>query len=80
MLNPRASLLANYEVLALLRELDADFRARSKTALRVKKEDEAAGAAPRAYDPLDDVSENLRTVELEVRPITAPCRSWYAEC
>ncbi|KAI0315594.1 RNA polymerase Rpb4-domain-containing protein [Amylostereum chailletii] len=65
-LNPRASLLSNFEVLSLLRELESDFHLKSKTAQRVKKEDEAAGVTtPRVYDPLDDISENLRTVEVE---------------
>ncbi|KAI9573518.1 HRDC-like protein [Boletus coccyginus] len=48
-LHPRAALLANVEVLALLRELDAAHLAR----IRIKKDD------------AEDVAENLRTVELE---------------
>lgn len=68
-LNARASLLSNFEVLGLLRELESAYLARTKAAVRVKKEEDAAGLTPvpRAYDPLGDVSENLRTVEVEVR-------------
>ncbi|KAF8877162.1 RNA polymerase Rpb4-domain-containing protein [Gymnopilus junonius] len=40
-LNPRAALLSNYEVLTLLRELESDNLLRTKAALRVKKEEEA---------------------------------------
>ena len=59
MINSRASLISNYEVLTLLRELEADYHSKSKTAQCIKKEDEAAGnAVPRAYNPLDDISEN----------------------
>ncbi|KAH9932731.1 uncharacterized protein BXZ73DRAFT_101270 [Epithele typhae] len=64
-LNHRAALLSNYEVLTLLRELEGDHLARTKTALRIKKEDEAAGLAPKYQNPADDISENLRTVEVE---------------
>ncbi|KAI0026971.1 RNA polymerase Rpb4-domain-containing protein [Vararia minispora EC-137] len=65
-LNPRESLLSNFEVLALLNELEADYHSKTKTAQRIKKEDEAAGVtAPRAYNPLDDISQNLRTIEVE---------------
>ncbi|THH17259.1 hypothetical protein EW146_g3511 [Bondarzewia mesenterica] len=65
-LNARTSLLSNYEVLALLRELESDYLAKAKTALRIKKEEEAAEAVvPRAYDPLEDITPNLRTVEVE---------------
>jgi hypothetical protein len=45
--NPRAALLSNFEVLTLLRELENDHLARTKTALRIKKEEEASGYAPR---------------------------------
>lgn len=62
--NPRAALLSNLEVLALLRELDADHIARAKTAIRIKKED--ASGKPTFEPHAEDVSENLRTVELEV--------------
>ncbi|KAA1473839.1 hypothetical protein DENSPDRAFT_882331 [Dentipellis sp. KUC8613] len=65
-LNPRASLLSNYEVLTLLRDLENDYIVKSKTSVRIKKEEDAAGpSAPKAYDPLEDISENLRTMEVE---------------
>ncbi|KAG6377172.1 RNA polymerase Rpb4-domain-containing protein [Boletus reticuloceps] len=63
-LHPRAALLSNFEVLTLLRELDADHVARTKTALRIKKEEDAAGK-PTLEPHTEEVSENLRTVELE---------------
>ncbi|KAG6861008.1 hypothetical protein C0995_005028 [Termitomyces sp. Mi166 len=66
--NARAALLSNYEVLALLRELESDHLARAKTALRVKKEEEAAGLPPRLSGGdtiFGEASENLRTVEVE---------------
>ena len=66
-LNQRSALLSNYEVLTLLRELESDHLARTKTALRIKKEEEAAGNAPKHPTQPDEVSENLRTVEVEVR-------------
>lgn len=66
-LNSRAALLSNYEVLTLLRELENDHLARSKTALRIKKEEEAAGNSPVKSQLLsEDVCENLRTIEVEV--------------
>ena len=37
----RSALLSNYEVLTLLRELDSEHVARQKTAVRIKKEEEA---------------------------------------
>ncbi len=60
--NPRAALLSNYEVLQLLRELEADHIARTRIAQRLKKEEEDAAAATG-----HPVSENLRTIEVEVR-------------
>lgn len=67
-LNSRAALLSNYEVYNLLRELESDHLARSKTALRIKKEEEAAGNGHIKSQLLsEDVSENLRTIEVEVR-------------
>ncbi|CAK5274723.1 unnamed protein product [Mycena citricolor] len=69
--NARSSLLSNYEVLTLLRELESDHLARTKTAHRIKKEEEAAGAsnlsrAGGGRDPtVVEVSENLRTVSVE---------------
>ena len=61
----RSALLSNYEVLALLRELDADHVARTKTAIRIKKEEDTTGK-PTLEPHTEEVSENLRTVELEV--------------
>lgn len=60
----RSSLLSNYEVLALLRELEADHLARTKTAFRIKKEEESAGNVSTVME--DDGGENLRTIEIEV--------------
>ena len=68
-LNQRSALLSNYEVLTLLRELESDHLARTKTALRIKKEEEAAGLPPKHLAPPDDVCENLRTVEVEVSSV-----------
>jgi hypothetical protein len=71
-LNPRAALLSNYEVLTWLRELESEHLLRTKTALRVKKEDAAAVSmgdnvpGPSAHL---EASENLRTVEVEVSPL-----------
>ncbi|KAG1869053.1 RNA polymerase Rpb4-domain-containing protein [Suillus subalutaceus] len=62
--NARSALLSNFEVLNLLRELDAEHIARTKTAIRVKKEGEATGK--NSHDTqTEEISENLRTVELE---------------
>lgn len=73
--NPRSALLSNFEVLALLRELDTDHVARTKTAIRIKKEEDVTGK-PTLETHSEEVSENLRTVELEVRPrsvrVTSP--------
>ncbi|KAG6842662.1 hypothetical protein H0H93_003924, partial [Arthromyces matolae] len=66
--NARAALLSNYEVLTLLRDLESDHLARTKTAVRVKKEEEAAGITPRPAGTdtiFGEASENLRTVEIE---------------
>ncbi|KAG9315700.1 RNA polymerase Rpb4-domain-containing protein [Chiua virens] len=63
-LSPRSALLANYEVLALLRELDADHVARTKSAIRIKKEEDASGK-PTLEPHSEEAPENLRTVELE---------------
>ncbi|KAI1788845.1 RNA polymerase Rpb4-domain-containing protein [Ganoderma leucocontextum] len=64
-LNQRSALLSNYEVLTLLRELESDHLARTKTAIRIKKEEEAAGLPPKHQALSEDVCENLRTVEVE---------------
>ena len=67
-MNPRAALLSNFEVLTLLRDLENDHLARTKTAIRVKKEEEIAGHLPRSGGELfGEASENLRTIEVEVR-------------
>lgn len=62
-LNPRAALLSNYEVLHLLKQLEADHIARTRTAQRLKKEEDDAAGHPN--HPLT-ISENLRTIEVEV--------------
>ena len=62
LINPRAALLSNYEVLDLLKQLEADHIARTRTAQRLKKEEEDAAVAT---EPLS-ISENLRTIEVEV--------------
>lgn len=50
----------------MLRELEGDHLARTKTALRIKKEEEAAGnLAARIQPSTDDICENLRTIEVE---------------
>ena len=70
-MNTTAALLLNYEVLQLLKELEVDRIARTHTAQRLKEEDDAAAATghlppPSPNQPLT-VSENLRTIEVEVR-------------
>lgn len=65
-INQRAALLCNYEVLTLLRTLESDHLAKTRTALRIKKEEEAAGtASSRQHLPPEEVLENLRTMEVE---------------
>jgi len=64
-LNHRSALLSNYEVLTLLRELESDHLARTKTALRIKKEEEAAGNFGAKIQTQDEITENLRTIEVE---------------
>ena len=67
-INHRSALLSNFEVLTLLRELESDHLAKTRNALRIKKEEEAAGtSAARNHVPEEEVLENLRTVEVEVR-------------
>ncbi len=66
--NQRSALLSNYEVLTLLRELESDHLAKARTALKIKKEEEAAGASStRSHTAPEEVLENLRTIEVEVR-------------
>ena len=69
--NPRAALLSNIEVLHLLCELEADHLANQKSALKIKKEEEQAGGH-HPKNPAQNVSENLRTIEVE-----ASLRSFY---
>lgn len=70
-LNPRAALLSNLEVLHLLRELEADHLASQKSALKVKKEEEQAGGQnPKNPVRNVQVSENLRTIEVEASSFT----------
>lgn len=73
--NPRAALLSNLEVLHLLRELEADHLAGQKSALRIKKEEEQAGGQ-NSKNPVqnDQASENLRTIEVEASfsPLSRP--------
>ncbi|KZP12509.1 hypothetical protein FIBSPDRAFT_912893 [Athelia psychrophila] len=64
-LNARSALLSNHEVLSLLRELDSAHIARAKTAVRIKQEEAAAPAGTRPAVAVDEVCENLRTVEVE---------------
>ncbi|PFH54023.1 hypothetical protein AMATHDRAFT_45046 [Amanita thiersii Skay4041] len=71
-LNKRAALLSNYEVLTLLRELDSEHVAKSKTAHRIKKEEadvttsSGVNQAPtNIHGTLLDTTENLRTIEVE---------------
>lgn len=66
--NARAALLCNYEVLSLLRDSEAEQLAHAKAAFAVKNEHDAAPPLP-----TDEVCENLRTVEFEVRPSHAEC-------
>ena len=74
LINPTAALLSNYEVLQLLKELEADHIARTRTAQRLKKEEEDAALATGhppipSPDPPLAISENLRTIEVEVRAL-----------
>lgn len=65
-LNPRAALLSNLEVLHLLRELEADHLASQKSAFKIKKEEEQSGGQnSKNLAQNVQVSENLRTIEVE---------------
>lgn len=64
-INPRSALLSNYEVLALLRELESDHLAKTRTALRIKKEEEASGFPNKNHVVQEEVLQNLRTIEIE---------------
>jgi len=61
----RSALLSNYEVLTLLRELESDHLAKARTALRIKKEEEASGSPVKHHVVQEEVCENLRTIEVE---------------
>lgn len=78
--NSRTALLSNFEVLTLLRELDAKHVARTKAALRTKKEEDAAGK-PTQDSHIEEVSENLRTVELEtIQYLSAEYQPMRQQC
>ncbi|KAF9258604.1 hypothetical protein L218DRAFT_909245 [Marasmius fiardii PR-910] len=63
-IDARSALLSNFEVLDLLRVLENDHITRTKTALRIKKEEEASGnTSKRSTDAVS--SENLRTIQVE---------------
>ncbi|KAH8086000.1 HRDC-like protein [Cristinia sonorae] len=65
-INQRAALLCNYEVLTLLRTMKADHTAKTRSALRIKKEEEAAGLPSARQNMAPEESlDNLRTVEVE---------------
>ncbi|KAJ3824278.1 RNA polymerase Rpb4-domain-containing protein [Lentinula raphanica] len=65
-LNPRSALLSNFEVLELLRDLENDHLARAKTAIRIKKEEEASGAtAQPKHSATIEITENVRTIQVE---------------
>ncbi|EAU86205.1 hypothetical protein CC1G_03416 [Coprinopsis cinerea okayama7 len=64
--NARAALLSNYEVLSLLKELEEDHIARTKKIQKIKKDEEAAGTSiPGNIGSVLETSENLRTIEVE---------------
>lgn len=63
--NARSALLSNFEVLTLLKEHESEQLVRQKTALRVKKEEEASGVQSYHIN-VEEAGENLRTVEFEV--------------
>ncbi|KAL9711257.1 hypothetical protein Ac2012v2_005797 [Leucoagaricus gongylophorus] len=65
-INSHSSLLSNYEVLALLQELEHTHLERSKAAVRIKKEEQAAGAPTTHTNPIPDISQNIRTIQVEV--------------
>lgn len=78
--NSRTALLSNFEVLTLLRELDAKHVARTKAAVRTKKEEDAGGK-PSLDLHIEEVSENLRTVELEaIQYLSAEYQPMRQQC
>ncbi|KAJ4485518.1 hypothetical protein J3R30DRAFT_3401306 [Lentinula aciculospora] len=65
-INARSALLSNFEVLELLRELESDHLARTKTEIRVKKEEEVSGISSIAKHPATiEITENVRTIQVE---------------
>lgn len=64
-MSARAALLSNFEVLSLLRELENDHIEQTRAARAKKEEDPKAQSAGGATGI--EVSENLRTIEVEVR-------------
>ncbi|GJJ15522.1 hypothetical protein Clacol_009800 [Clathrus columnatus] len=79
-INPRAALLSNFEVLTLLRELEQEQLAETRAALTLKKETTKIsqnGSDSNTFvpnqPPVPEVCENLRTVEFEaIAHLTAP--------
>ncbi|CAE6527230.1 unnamed protein product [Rhizoctonia solani] len=67
-----SALLSNYEVLALLRDLESNQLAKARSHLAAKKEEEGAAlngqsVPPVAGNPIqDEVPQNLRTIEVEL--------------
>ncbi|GAW09182.1 DNA-directed RNA polymerase III subunit partial [Lentinula edodes] len=65
-INARSALLSNFEVLELLRDLENEHLARTKTAIRIKKEEEASGISSVEKHPATiEITENVRTVQVE---------------
>ncbi|KZS97193.1 hypothetical protein SISNIDRAFT_482128 [Sistotremastrum niveocremeum HHB9708] len=62
--NQRSALLSNFEVLTLLREHEREQLAQAKSNFLVKKEQGSSDDA-NVNQPLEDVPENLRTIEFE---------------
>jgi len=60
--NARAALLSNYEVLTLLNQLESNHLLQAKSVVRVKREEEITGQTDNTFI---EPSENLRTVEIE---------------
>ncbi|THH02694.1 hypothetical protein EW026_g236 [Hermanssonia centrifuga] len=46
-------------------ELESDHLTRTRTALRIKKEEESVGSPAKNHAPIEEVLENLRTIEVE---------------
>ncbi|TFK27671.1 hypothetical protein FA15DRAFT_613497 [Coprinopsis marcescibilis] len=64
--NARAALLSNFEVLSLLQDLESDHIFRTKALQKLKKEQEASGESiPGNTGSVLETSENLRTIEVE---------------